>query len=150
MRDEITFKRATIEDIDTILKIEKDLDNTETYSALTNKNDAIEEIENCYFYIIKKGKEIVGDISYAIKDKNHINRIGLAIMPKFQGQGIARQAMEMLLKELEKYKSIELVTHPKNTKAINLYESLGFKKSGETKEDFYGDGQPRIIMVLEK
>ena len=46
--------------------------------------------------------------------------------------------MQILLEKLKDKKLIDLVTHPENEKAIKLYESLGFKKTGLT---FHDDGE---------
>jgi putative acetyltransferase len=85
-----------------------------------------------------------------MKNQNHAYISGLAIMPEFQGQGIANEAMKLILEELKDIKTIDLVTHPKNEKAIKLYKSLGFKQTGEQMENYFNDGEPRIKMVLEK
>ena len=148
--EKISLRRATLEDVDSILEIEKSLDGTRIYSALTDRNEVIREIINSFFYLIEKDGEAVGDASYEIKGKNHAYLSGMAIMPQFQGQGIARQTMKMILEMLKDIKLIDLVTHPENKKAISLYKSFGFKKVGEQKENYYGDGGPRIKMVLEK
>ena len=148
--DKINIRRATIEDVDDILAVEKSLDGNKIYSAMIDKNEIIEEVKKDYFYIIELDKEIVGDMSYEIKDKSHAYMSGLAVSPKFQGRGIARQAIKAILEKLKDIKVIELATHPDNEKAIHLYESFGFKKTGEIKENYFGDGESRILMVLEK
>lgn len=71
------------------------------------------------------------------------------MLPKFQGQRLAKLAMAKLLKELENYKIVDLVVHPENITAIKLYELFGFIIK-DRKENYYGDGEPRLIMVLEK
>lgn len=149
MNREIKLKRATLEDIDDILEIEKSLDG-KTYSALKDSKELIDEIASRVFYLIKENDEIVGEVSYKIKDDGHVYLNNLAVAPQFQGRGVGRRVMGMILEELKDKKSIDLVTHPANSKAIRLYESLGFKQSGEQMENYYGDGEPRIRMVLEK
>lgn len=71
---------------------------------------------------------------------------GMAVLPECRGQGIARAAMEFLLKECGDIWRIDLVTHPKNFRSIPLYESFGFVTELRI-ENFYGDGEPRIIMA---
>src|SRR5581483_12165381 len=100
MLKEIILQRATLANIDDILAIEKSLDGLKTYSALTNRGDIIKEITNSFFYVIKQGDKMVGDISYEIKGENHAYISGLAILPQFQGKGIARRAVAMILEEL--------------------------------------------------
>lgn len=146
----INLRRATVEDADAVLAIEKSLEGTKTYSALTNREEVIEEITDHFMYLIEQNAIAVGDISYEMKDENHAYLSGLAIMPQFQGKGIARQAVKMILEQLKDVELIDLVTHPENEKAVALYESFGFKKIGEPQENYFGDGEPRIKMVLEK
>ena len=85
-----------------------------------------------------------------MKDENHAYISGLAVAKEFQRQGIAKKAMQMILEKVKDIKLVDLLTHPENKKAIGLYESLGFKKIGEPMENYFGDGEPRIKMVLEK
>lgn len=57
--------------------------------------------------------------------------------------------MDSILALAKSAPKIDLVTHPENTKAIRLYESLGFKIA-ERKENYYGDGEPRVVLVKNK
>ena len=70
----------------------------------------------------------------------------MVINPRFQGQGIAREAMMIILEKFKDVKRIDLLTHPDNIKAINLYQSLGFMAESR-KENYYGDGEPRIVIA---
>jgi len=148
--ENITLKRATEEDISSILEVEKGLVGTKIYSGLTGVEDAKKELaENIYFLIESDGK-IVGDISYQMLNEGHAYISGLAVAKEFQGWGIARRAVKLLLEKLDGAKTIDLVTHSENEKAIRLYESLGFKKTGEQMENYFDDGEPRIRMILDK
>ena len=150
MSQSIKLRRATVEDIPYILEAEKGLVGTKIYSGLTGKKDAIQEISENIFYVIEKDGKVVGDVAYQEKDKDHAYISGLAVAKEFQRQGIAKQAVQILLDMLKDKKLIDLVTHPENEKAIKLYESLGFKKTGEQMENYFDDGEPRIRMVLKK
>ena len=74
---------------------------------------------------------------------------GLVIRPEFQRQGLAKQALGKLFEELKGYELVDLVVHPENSSALNLYKSFGFVVK-ERIENYYGDGEPRLRMVLEK
>jgi ribosomal protein S18 acetylase RimI-like enzyme len=54
-----------------------------------------------------------------------------------------------LLDEVGDKKPFELVTHPENTSAIITYLKSGFKIKA-WKDNYFGDGQPRILLVKEK
>ena len=144
----INLRRATIEDVDIILEIEKNL-NGKTYNAWTDKNELVKEISGRFFYIIEQNNEIIGNISYEIKDNNHAYLSGLGIDKKSQGLGIGRKIITMVLEELKGVKEVSLVVHPDNIVAISLYKSFGFKQVGEKKENYYGNGEPRLKMVLK-
>ena len=142
----ISLKKVTEQDIPTLLFIEKSIVGSKTYSALLNTGDWIKAIKDGPVYLIKKNEVIVGDISYEIKSKDLAYISGLLILPDFQQQGIAREAMNSILAEIGDIERIDLVTHPENFKAIGLYESLGFKIESR-KENYFGDGEPRVVMV---
>jgi len=150
MNSEINLKRATIEDVDSILAVERSVEGIKIYSAMTNRDEVAEDVVKNFVYLIERGGKVVGNISYELGDGNHAYLSGLAIMPEFQRQGIAREAVKRILDILKETKFISLVTHPENEKSISLYTSLGFKKDGEPKDNYFGDGQPRIRMVLKK
>jgi len=145
----LNLKRAAIEDIDRFLDLEKLAAGTLIYSAMTDRKDALDEISKNTVYLIEKDGEIVGDISYEIRDGKTAYISGLMIDPRFQGQGVGRQAMAMIMEELKGMEKIELVTHPRNTKALMLYLSLGFEIE-KWKDNYFGDGEPRVSMAKKK
>ena len=100
-------------------------------------------------YLIQKDGVTVGNISYEKKGEHHVHISGLVVVPKFQHQGIAREALKEALVDLEGVARVDLVTHPDNSGALKLYESLGFIVESR-KENFFGDGEPRLILVLKK
>ena len=151
MNGKISLRRATEKDVNSVLEIERSLGDIKTYSVFTNEDEIGEEIKNHLFYIIEMKEEIVGHICYEIKGQNQAYIDGIVVMPKFQGQGIARQALKLILDMMGDISEIVVMTHPdNNNKAINLYTSFGFKKDGEQMENYYSDGEPRIKMILEK
>lgn len=139
------LERATVDDIQTLLEIEKTTVGLKIYSGYFNEKEIEEWINNDVVYIIKNDDAIVGSISYEIKNENHAYISGLVVKPEFQKQGLARKAMTLLFEELKEHKQLSLVVHPDNH-AVNLYESLGFVFESR-KENYFGDGEPRIIMI---
>lgn len=145
----ITLKKATHSDIDLFLNIENTVRNNKLYSVILDREEIRKEIEKNIFYFIKVSNKLVGYISYEIKNPKEAYISGLVVAPKFQGKGIARKAIEIVLGELSSFKKIWFVTHPDNIKSIKLYQSFGFK-IGERIEDYFGDGQPRIKLYLTR
>ena len=97
-------------------------------------------------YLIENNNIVAGSLLYEKKDNGNFYIGGLVVSPRFQGQGIAREVMMVVLGKFKNVKRIYLVTHPNNTKAIALYKSLGFVAESR-KENYYGDGEPRIVMA---
>ena len=142
----ITLVRATLADKEAYIDLEKKFDGLKTYSNMTDPKEVEEELKKCVVYFIKTGDKVIGSVSYEKKDDDHFYIDGLVIDPEFQGQGFARRAMEKILQEIGGVKTIDLVTHPENERAIKLYESLGFTIIKKI-ENYFGDGEPRVLMV---
>ncbi|MEI6650719.1 MAG: GNAT family N-acetyltransferase [Candidatus Moraniibacteriota bacterium] len=139
--------RAGEGDMAVLLGIEETAKDLIVYSWGFTDSEFLEWIRSEVVYLIEENGVMVGDISYVIKDADYAYITGLVIVPEFQRRGLAREAMNMLLDELKGFRHLALDVHPDNH-AVKLYESLGFVAT-ERKENFYGDGQPRIIMVKD-
>lgn len=145
----IYFKEASISDIPVLLELEKSVADTNTYSPMLEKDEWEEELQKGKVYLIEKNNAVIGNLSYERKEDAHIYISGLVISPTFQGQGVAREVLTNLLAELKDVKRIDLVTHPDNHAALQLYQSLGFVIESR-KENYYGDGEPRLVLVLSR
>ncbi|MDP2947811.1 MAG: GNAT family N-acetyltransferase [Nanoarchaeota archaeon] len=147
-KTDITFKKVTVNDVAEWLRIESTVDS-KMYSKFSDEQEAIKEIENNEVYFIIKDNKNIGSLEYQIQDSGHAYLSGLIVVPEFQGQGIARKAVEFRLDKLKDMKRIDLVTHPHNSKVITLYLSLGFHIES-WKDNYFGDGEPRIVLAKEK
>ncbi len=145
----INLKKATSADIPILISIEKSVAGTKIYSPMLKEDEWKYEIENNTVYLIEKDGAVVGNISYERKGEGRVYINGLAINPFFQGQGIGREVMIQILDEVKDAKRIELDTHPDNAPALALYKSLGFIVESRI-ENYYGDGEPRLVLVLER
>lgn len=146
MNQEITLQKITTNDVETYIALEEGVIDKRTYSVITEPKKVIEEIKNNECFFIKNGDEIVGSIEYKIINTDHAYIGGIVVKPAFQGLGIAKKALNIIFQLIKKIKRIDLVTHPDNTKAIKLYESLGFIIESR-KEDYYGDREPRLVLA---
>ncbi len=145
----VQLKEATVTDIPTLLKLEQSVAGTNVYSPMLEKSDWTEELQTNKVYLIEKNNVVVGNLSYERKSSDHVYISGLMVIPEFQGQGVAREVLTRLLKELKDVKRVDLVTHPDNQKALQLYQSLGFIVESR-KENYFGDGEPRLILANKK
>ncbi|ENK1243192.1 GNAT family N-acetyltransferase [Clostridium sp. LCP25S3_F8] len=85
--------------------------------------------------IIFSEKDMVGFALYGYcQTEKHYKIWTILIDHKFQGKGLGKAALKKIIEELKDNKDcneIYLNFHPKNIRAKNLYESLGFKYTGE-------------------
>lgn len=143
---ELSFRKATSEDVDAYLELEKTAIGQKTYSGIKDKDEALQEFKENEVYLIYKDGKLVGSTEFEMKSPDHAYMSGVVIHPDFQGQGIAREATLFRLNKLNGVKRIDVVTHPENFKIIDLYESLGFKIEKRI-ENYFGDGEPRVMLV---
>ncbi|KKQ02057.1 MAG: Ribosomal-protein-alanine acetyltransferase [Candidatus Roizmanbacteria bacterium GW2011_GWA2_36_23] len=142
----IKFKEANLQDAETILKIEKSVSSL-TYHSCNSVNDIIKDyLRKGFLFLILVDNKPAGIISYELIDQSFAYINGLIVTPEYQNQGIASKALAFLLSILKEIEKIELVTHPQNTAALKLYSKYGFIVTGQ-KENYYGDGEPRLILT---
>lgn len=119
------------------LKVSKEQENfvaPNWYSLLEAK---FYEEEKIYPMAIYDGDTMVGFLMYCLDREDGRNRwemCRLMIGTKYQSKGYGRKSVSKLLDYIkEKYGNIEFYTsiEPENIVAQKLYESVGFKKTGE-------------------
>lgn len=86
------------------------------------------------------------DCPWKYPDEPYITIHRLAVNPKYQRQGVARAAMELVEKEAKEkgIKTIRLDTFCSNPAGASLYESLGFKIIG------YAHWRKGKFQIMEK
>ena len=141
----IHLKRATVQDMEEYIRIEKAVDSALNL-VTTDPEEAQEEIKNSVTYLITLDDEIVGLISYKVKNTLDAHIAEVAILPAFQGKGIGTKVLELIIDELMQkgFKSVDLETHPDN-KALHLYEKFDFKAVGRI-ENYENSGTPRLVL----
>lgn len=105
--------------------------------------EEVDYLQNSEIYVAFEVTKIIGFIAYEDK-QDSVEIISLAVIPEYQKKGIGKLLLNQILGKL-KSRKIHLVTHPRNTPAIILYLKLGFEIYG-LKENYYGDGQPRLLL----
>ena len=101
MNQEITLQKITVNDVSAYIALEESVIDKKTYSVITEPEKVIEEIQNNECFFIKKDDRIIGSIEYQIKEPGHAYIGGIVVHPDSQGQGIARTAMDIILKDLK-------------------------------------------------
>jgi len=103
-------------------------------------------------YVFKKGKEIIGSIQYLMDWENphRAYMYGVSIAKEFRGAGIGSELLIETLKIVfkENITEVELTVDPNNVRAVSIYESkLGFKVT-DSRQNEYGEGEHRLVMIL--
>jgi len=142
---QITLKKATLKDIETVTALEKGA-SSKTYSARTTPAELKRFITKQAVFLIKNQQTTVGLLAYELIGKKRIHFNGLIIDPKFRRRGFARLALIATLNKLKKYPRTDLVAHPHNSAAIALYLSLGFIIEA-WHDNHFGDGEARLELV---
>jgi ribosomal protein S18 acetylase RimI-like enzyme len=145
----ILLKKASEQDIPLLMELEKSVSGTNVYSPMLTEDDWKEEFCTNDIFLIENDGVIIGNCSYEKKSDSNVYLSGLMIVPAYQGKGFGRRALSQILSGLTWAKRIDLVTHPENKWALSLYKSFGFEVE-DRKEDYFGDGEPRLIMALNK
>ncbi|KND49281.1 MAG: hypothetical protein AB203_02700 [Parcubacteria bacterium C7867-008] len=142
----ISIEEASEADIEVLIDIEKSLPQTNTYSAMYTEDEWKQELAENKIYLIKDREVPIGSVAYVERSLEHIYISGIVVRPEYQGKGIATNAIKGVLEKYRNATRFDLATHPDNP-ALKLYESLGFKVE-ERKENYFGDGEPRLILAL--
>lgn len=145
----LTFSKATPDDWKTVASLETSIATSKVYKAITKEPDVRAYIQKSRVFLIYRKGQPIGTISYETKSRNHVYFDGLTIHPKHQRRGYASQAVAWLLDKLTVVEVIDLVTHPHNSAAIRLYLKFGFLIES-WKENYFGDGEPRLHLVKRK
>ncbi|MEK3685963.1 GNAT family N-acetyltransferase [Paenibacillus sp. FSL R10-2736] len=85
-------------------------------------------------YIIRYSGEAVGAIR-VVRKENAVFRVGrIFIQPEYQGLGIAQRVFALIEQIYSEAKVWELDTVMQEERNCYLYEKLGYRRTGETKE----------------
>lgn len=116
------------------------------WSSLENRDFILFAIEN-------RAGEFMGEAKLSFPDKDNICRNDVKLLPHYQGQGYGKEAWHLILDLCSRrWPEATLLLSPSvdNKVAIGLYESLGFKATGEIKEWNPGPDIKNAIPVFSK
>lgn len=94
--------------------------------------------EMCIFVAVSK-EELVGTLAWVAKDDDEGHLRGMAVLPEWQGTGVASAILEAAEAEIRNQhrKRVTLSTVEPLTRAMRFYERHGFTRSGQVR-DFFG------------
>ena len=135
-------------DIDAIFKLEQKLFGHHAYPLFFFR-----QAFDCWphgLLIAKEEDQITGYVLMATSDEQNTHWIlSLAVDSQHRGKGIARLLVQAVLTKASAGSVVKLTVDPNNVPACKLYTSLGFKVL-EKEEDYFGDGEPRMVMALAR
>jgi L-phenylalanine/L-methionine N-acetyltransferase len=100
----------------------------------------------CFIVALVKGKQVGNAGVHPVSDnprQQHVCAIGLGVVDAYQSRGVGRALMETCLDYADNwanYARVELSVHADNTRAIKLYESLGFVVEGRHRDFSFREG----------
>ena len=86
----------------------------------------------------------LGIIQFSQPRRKHVATFGIAIHPRFQGQGVGKKLMTELIQLCDNWLNIiriDLEVFTDNEAAIALYRQFDFDMEGESKFDCFRQGQ---------
>jgi ribosomal protein S18 acetylase RimI-like enzyme len=142
----ITIEQAkSPRDLDTFLNILRAV-KSPINTPITRRQEAVEVMHEGRAFLILDDTEAVGVAVWSKNDAGYYLS-EFAICPSSQGLGIGKVALSKILNEhFDCGCECSLHTHPSNTPARKLYESLGFTVKNEI-PNFFGDGEPRLYLT---
>ena len=84
-------------------------------------------------------RKVIGTIAYYLKSPEEGYIRGMAVLPEWQGKGVAQRLMETVETEVRDRgcKRVSLDTTDPLQRAIHFYEKRGYRRTGNI-EDFFG------------
>jgi ribosomal protein S18 acetylase RimI-like enzyme len=101
-------------------------------------------LKKCDVYFLYDKNEQIGYFALWNKSDAEIELKSIALLPNFQDKGLGSKMLDKVI-ELSRGKRLSLVVHPLNISAIIAYLNKGFVIVTR-KENYFGDGQPRLIL----
>ncbi len=147
--DEVHIRRMGPADVDQVTGIERS-----TFAVPWSRESFQREMEKnvaARYLVAEKGDSVIGYAgAWVILDECHITNI--AVSDPERGKGIGRMLVEALLQYVSNlgaaYATLEV--RVSNTRAIHLYESLGFIRMGRRKRYYEDNGEDAWLMVCDR
>jgi ribosomal protein S18 acetylase RimI-like enzyme len=155
----VHIRRATEKDADVIARLLTDafgeverLYTRAGYAATTPDADTLRErLAEGPTWVAEEGGSVAGTVSAVERDGGVYVR-SMAVATSARGRGIGLQLMRQLtLFALARHAGrLYLSTTPFLFSAIRLYESLGFRRTGQPPDDLYGTPLVTLAKVLRR
>ncbi len=142
------FRRLSIEDIQTVSRLEKETFGSEAWT----EKDYLEilGLDYAYYLVASEGNEILG--SCGLRNMCGDGEItNVMIAPEARRRGIGYEMLCELMKRTEEIgvRNFTLEVRSKNIPAITLYKKLGFTEEGK-RPGFYRDPEDDAIIMWKR
>jgi RimJ/RimL family protein N-acetyltransferase len=100
--------------------------------------------------------ELIGDLYFKMDEAGKQAELGYTFDPKFQGRGLASEAIRKLMDYAFKEKGLHRiygVTDPRNTRSIAMMKRMGMRQEAHFKENLWFKGEwadDVVFAILEK
>lgn len=149
MPNECIIRRMTLEDLDSVVAIERATFPT-PWSKESFQQELTRNVAARYLVAEKNGQVIGYGGAWVILDESHITNI--AIAQAHRGLGYGRQLTQALMQYLSNlgaaYATLEV--RKSNLRAQNLYQSVGYMALGVRKRYYEDNQEDAIIMVCDR
>ena len=144
------------EALDRVAREQKYLAFLEAPPIHTTKNFVSQNINGQWPHVVAlyQGK-VIGWCDISSLDRpvfDHIGSLGIGVVEEFRGQGVGAALIKAALHQAKQkgLTRIELTVREKNSRAITLYEKMGFKHEGVHKNGIRVNGQyeNHVFMAL--
>lgn len=141
MKKVVSFRQATIDDLDMVVGIEKSsFSPDEAFGRRQLRSLLLNQRGSVFSDILLWGEDLAGWACWIGRRGSRVIRLySVALLPSYQGKGIAEEYLRMRLKEFARsYSFCHLEVRLSNERAFALYKRLGFTVK-ERLEGYYGN-----------
>lgn len=145
--DDIIIKKMQERDLDAVAAIEQEI-----FSMPWSRQGFADVLyrEDVLFLIAEKKNQVLGYVGiYLTEDEGEITNV--AVTSQARRQGIARQLLQELIRQLEDQNIYRIVLEVRvsNEPAIRLYEEFGFENAGKRKNFYEKPTEDAYVMVRQ-
>jgi ribosomal-protein-alanine N-acetyltransferase len=144
----ISVRRAGLDDLEAILRVEEGSfgDNAWPREQFL---DYFRHAERSMFLVASLNDRIVGYLLTFVRG-DYADVDSLAVLPRYRRKGIGKALMQRSIALLRRrgFETVYLNVREDNETAIQLYESLGFRKARRINE-YFEDGAAALRMRLQ-
>lgn len=148
----LRFRKATYDDLLTIEALEnRCFCPVDRFSVASFRRYIQNNNGSIYVDLIEFDGEPMGYAVYFTRNNSKVVRLySLCISPDYAGRGLGHKYLETRLPKFADYSVVSLEVRVTNSRAISLYEKLGFQVSAQL-PGYYGDGEDgyRMVKVLK-